>query len=99
MAGYSAIPRIPLPNGWPARVRSAVTHATSLAHFSLISTRSWATNNWNARIRLSRPATVQFHWTIVTARENANPRRAKRGLLGFAVSGPFLSRPLAPQGA
>ncbi len=52
MAGSTRAPRIPLPNGWSQRVRSAVIHAISLAHFSLTSTRSWAANSWNARIRL-----------------------------------------------
>ena len=52
MAGSTPPPRIPLPRGWPQRVRSAVIHAISLAHFSLTSTRSWAANSWNARIRL-----------------------------------------------
>ena len=52
MAGFPPPPRIPLPNGWPRRVRSAVIHAISLAHFSLTSTRSWAINSWNARVRL-----------------------------------------------
>jgi transposase InsO family protein len=41
-----------LPKSWPRRVRSAVIHVISLAHFSLIATRSWAANNWNARVRL-----------------------------------------------
>jgi len=41
-----------LPKGWSDRIRSAVIHAISLAHFSLTSTRSWAANSWNARIRL-----------------------------------------------
>ena len=44
--------RIPLPKGWPRIIRSAVIHAISLAQFSLTHTRSWAANNWNARIRL-----------------------------------------------
>jgi transposase-like protein len=52
MPGSPPPPRIPLPKNWPDRVRSAVIHAISLAHFSLTSTRSWAANNWNARIRL-----------------------------------------------
>ena len=52
MAGSPPPPRIPLPRGWPRRVRSAVIHAISLAHFSLTSTRSWAANSWNARVRL-----------------------------------------------
>ncbi len=52
MAGYTAPPRIPLPHGWSRRVRSGVIHAISLAHFSMTSTRSWAANSWNARVRL-----------------------------------------------
>jgi len=52
MAGFPSPPRIPLPRGWPRHVRSAVIHAISLAHFSLTSTRSWAVNSWNARVRL-----------------------------------------------
>ncbi len=45
---------IPLPKGWPRRVRSAVIQIISLAHFSLITTRSWAANSWNARVRLKQ---------------------------------------------
>ena len=52
MAGSTPPPRIPLPRDWPRRVRSAVLHAICLARFSLTSTRSWAANSWNARIRL-----------------------------------------------
>ena len=47
-------PRLPLPKGWPRTIRSAVIHAISLAQFSLTHTRSWAANNWNARIRLKQ---------------------------------------------
>jgi len=46
--------RLPLPKGWPERVRSAVLNAISLAHFSIVYTRSWAANNRNARIRLKQ---------------------------------------------
>jgi hypothetical protein len=45
--------RLPLPKGWPERaVRSAVVNVISLAHFSIVYTRSWAANNRNTRIRL-----------------------------------------------
>ena len=54
MAGSTPPPRIPLPRGWPRTIRSAVIHAISLAQFSLAHTRSWAANNWNARIRLKQ---------------------------------------------
>ena len=40
--------RIPLPNGWPERVRSGVLPAISLAHFSPTYTRSWAANRRRA---------------------------------------------------
>jgi len=49
------IPRkaaIPLPKGWPRRVRSAVIQTISLARTSMTHTRSWAANHYNARIRL-----------------------------------------------
>jgi hypothetical protein len=52
MAGSPPPPRIPLPRGWSRRVRSAAIHAISLAHFALTSTRGWAVNSWNARVRL-----------------------------------------------
>ena len=54
MLGNRSRPRIPLPKQWPSRVRSAVLHAISLAHFSLTFTRSWAANSWNGRIRLKQ---------------------------------------------
>ena len=38
--------------GWPERIRSAVIHVISLAHFSVTFTRSVAANSINARIRL-----------------------------------------------
>ena len=42
---------LPLPNGWPARLRSSVVHAVSLAHFSLTFARGVAANSVNKRIR------------------------------------------------
>jgi hypothetical protein len=53
MAGSTPPPMIPLPRGWSRRVRSAVIQAISLAHCSLTSTRSWAVNGRNARVRLN----------------------------------------------
>jgi transposase InsO family protein len=41
-----------LPRGWPRRVRSAVVHAISLAQASLVTTRGWAADSWNVRVRL-----------------------------------------------
>jgi predicted RNA polymerase sigma factor len=44
--------QIPLPKGWPNRIRSEVIHVISLTHFSLTFARSVAANSTNARIRL-----------------------------------------------
>jgi transposase InsO family protein len=52
MLGAAQYHTIPLPKGWPRRVRAAVIQVISLAHFSLIATRSWAANSWNAGLRL-----------------------------------------------
>jgi transcriptional regulator with XRE-family HTH domain len=54
MLGVAQSHTIPLPKGWPRRVQSAVIQVISLAHFSLVTTRSWAANSWNARVRLKR---------------------------------------------
>ena len=52
MHGKPALSQIPLPDGWPRRVRSAVVHAISLAQTSMTHARSVAANSINARIRL-----------------------------------------------
>jgi len=44
--------RIPLPQHWPRRVRSAVVHAVSMANTAFTVTRSHAENHFNARVRL-----------------------------------------------
>ncbi len=46
--GVARYHTIPLPKGWPRRVRSAVIHVVPLAHFSLITTRSWAADSWDS---------------------------------------------------
>jgi putative transposase len=42
---------IPLPNGWPRRVRSAILHVISLAQYSLSSARGWASDGRNSQAR------------------------------------------------
>lgn len=43
---------IPLPKGWPRRVRSAVVHAVSMANTAFAVTRGHAENHFNARVQL-----------------------------------------------
>jgi helix-turn-helix protein len=43
---------LPLPRGWPRRVRSAVVQVISLARTSLALTQSWASESMNRQIRL-----------------------------------------------
>ena len=45
-------PRLPLPKGWPATIRSSMLHVISLARFTVVYTRSWAANCSNQRVRL-----------------------------------------------
>ena len=42
MTERSNRPRIPLPKGWPQRVRSALLHVMSLAQYAAVYTHSWA---------------------------------------------------------
>ena len=45
--------RAPLPKHWPRSVQAAILQVMSLAHFALVTTRSWATNSSNQRVRLA----------------------------------------------
>lgn len=45
-------PKIPLPTGWPASVKSAALHVIALAQFAMTYARSRAANSANSRIRL-----------------------------------------------
>ena len=51
MPAKPSSPEIPLPRGWPARVKSAILHVISLGQFTLAYTRGWAANSPNSRIR------------------------------------------------
>jgi putative transposase len=42
---------LPLPRGWPRRIRSAVVQVISLAGASLAATRGWASDSMNASLR------------------------------------------------
>ena len=52
MPAKSSSPVIPLPRGWPSRVKSAILHVISLAQFTIAYTRGWAANSVNSRVRL-----------------------------------------------
>jgi hypothetical protein len=45
MAKQTVSLKIPLPRGWPGRVKSATLHVISLAQFALAYTRGWAVNS------------------------------------------------------
>lgn len=55
MPGHACSPTksaIALPSGWPACVQSALLHTISLARVAIVSTRGWAADSPNARVRL-----------------------------------------------
>jgi hypothetical protein len=51
MAENQDAPKIPFPKGWKKQVRSAVLHVISLAQYAAASTRGWAADSINARVR------------------------------------------------
>ena len=51
-------PEIPLPRGWPSRVKSAILHVISLGQFTLAYTRGWAATPSCSRSRPSRMCSV-----------------------------------------
>ncbi len=53
MHAKSDQPRIALPKNRRGCVKSAVLHATSLAHYSIVSARAWAADSTNVRVRLA----------------------------------------------
>ncbi len=52
MAKHQESQGIPLPRGWPRRVRSAMLHVIALAQYAVTYTRSWAVNGRIARLRI-----------------------------------------------
>ena len=45
MTKHKNLPSIPLPNGWPRRVKATMLHVISLVQYALAYTRSWAVNS------------------------------------------------------
>ena len=46
-------PRLAVPKHWSRSVQRTLVTVMSLAHYTLVSTRSWAANSRNHRVRLS----------------------------------------------
>lgn len=67
---------IPLPDGWPRRVKSAVLNVISLAQYAIIYTQSWAANSVNARVRL-RAQLDQALQEIALLREEVRVKDAR----------------------
>jgi DNA-binding transcriptional regulator YiaG len=51
MARYADSRGIPLPQGWPRRVKSAILHVIALAQYAVAHTRGWAFDGRVARLR------------------------------------------------
>jgi len=48
----SGFPKLSLPKAWPKKVRTALLHVISLAHYSLLTARGYAADAINPRVRL-----------------------------------------------
>jgi transcriptional regulator with XRE-family HTH domain len=72
----SRIDPLPLPRGWPRRVRSVVVQAISLATASLTSARGWAADSWNPEVR-TKEENVGLRGEIARLREELRIKDAR----------------------
>ena len=70
----SALP--PLPRSWPRFLQTTILHVMSLAHYVLVTTRSWAANGANERLRLAARAEELEH-EIAMLREEIRIKDAR----------------------
>jgi len=71
--------RIPLPNGWRRRAKSAMLHVISLAQYAMAYTGSWAANCQIARIRLkAENDQLRQHLAWLTEENRVKDARMKR---------------------
>src|SRR5687768_6896238 len=68
---------LPLPSHWTHSVQAAILHVLSLAHYVLVTTRSWAANGVNDRVRLAAKAD-QFEHEIALLREEIRIKDARQ---------------------
>src|SRR5271166_1902988 len=56
MRGSAFRSRLALPKDWTRSIQAALVHVMALAHYAIVSTRSWAADSVNARVRLKAKA-------------------------------------------
>jgi putative transposase len=56
MRGSAFRSRLALPKDWTRSIQAALVHVMALAHYAMVSTRSWAADSANARVRLTAKA-------------------------------------------
>jgi len=67
---------IPLPKSWSTTVRSALLHVIALTQYATVSTRGWAANSLNARVRL-QAENDQLRQEIAPLREEVRIKDAR----------------------
>src|SRR5262249_46954838 len=65
-----------LPRNWPRLLQTTILHVLSLAHYVLVTTRSWAANAANERLRLAAMADELEH-EIAMLREEIRVKDAR----------------------
>ena len=78
-----AVPRSAVPKGWARSIQTALVNVMSLAHYTLVHTRSWATNGSNDRVRLSAKCDQLDH-EIRLLREEMRIKDARLGRIPAA---------------
>ena len=72
----SAVSQSAVPKHWTRSIQTALIHVMSLAHYTLVHTRSWAANGRNDRVRLSAK-TDQLDHEIRLLREEIRIKDAR----------------------
>lgn len=70
-------PAFSLPLSWPSKIRSAMPRVVSLAPYAVISTRSWAADRSNARVRL-KAENLRLHQEAAQLRAGMAIKDARR---------------------
>ena len=69
-------PKLSIPRHWTNAIQSALVQVISLAHYALVSTRSWAANGSNDRARLAAKAD-QLEQKVTLLREEIRIKDAR----------------------
>ena len=88
MRQHDCVPKLALPATWPRVVRSAVVHAVSLAHWSIVRARGWAANSPLERVRL-RAHNERLRSEVALLQEELRIKDERLGKITPSITAPL----------